>query len=359
MIDLKFSDLWGRWHHVTLSASEFTPEPDDVPGSASTARASACGASSRATWRSSPTSRTGVLDPFWDVPTLSFICSVVEADTKALYFRDPRVIAQRAEAYLRETRRRRREPLGPRVRVLRLRQAWRTTTASTWPPTGSTRPRPTGTAPRAGSATTCRCTAATTPSPRATSSRRLRTRIVTTLEAMGVPVKYHHHEVGGPGQCEIETPLMGLLAGGRRGADDQVRLEDGRAAVRPGGHLHAQAAVRRGRQRHALPPAHLQARRQPVLRPERLQPAQPDRAALHRRAAAPRARAAGAHQPVDQLVPPPGARLRGAGQLLLLHRQPLGRDPRARSTQPSPRPCAWSSGRPTPPATPTWRWPPC
>ena len=25
MIDLKFSDLWGRWHHVTLSASEFTP----------------------------------------------------------------------------------------------------------------------------------------------------------------------------------------------------------------------------------------------------------------------------------------------------------------------------------------------
>jgi glutamine synthetase len=29
---------------------------------------------------------------------------------------------------------------------------------------------------------------------------------------MGVPVKYHHHEVGAPGQCEIETPLMGLIA---------------------------------------------------------------------------------------------------------------------------------------------------
>ena len=25
MIDLKFTDLWGRWHHVTLSAEEFTP----------------------------------------------------------------------------------------------------------------------------------------------------------------------------------------------------------------------------------------------------------------------------------------------------------------------------------------------
>jgi glutamine synthetase len=31
---------------------------------------------------------------------------------------------------------------------------------------------------------------------------------------MGVPVKYHHHEVGGPGQSEIETPMMGLLQAG-------------------------------------------------------------------------------------------------------------------------------------------------
>jgi glutamine synthetase len=29
-----------------------------------------------------------------------------------------------------------------------------------------------------------------------------------------VPVKYHHHEVGGPGQSEIETPMMGLVEAG-------------------------------------------------------------------------------------------------------------------------------------------------
>jgi glutamine synthetase len=34
------------------------------------------------------------------------------------------------------------------------------------------------------------------------------------LQAMGVPIKYHHHEVGGPGQSEIETPMMGLLDAG-------------------------------------------------------------------------------------------------------------------------------------------------
>jgi glutamine synthetase len=35
--------------------------------------------------------------------------------------------------------------------------------------------------------------------------------MVKLLEKCGVPVKYHHHEVGGPGQCEIETPMMGML----------------------------------------------------------------------------------------------------------------------------------------------------
>ncbi|MEN6435517.1 MAG: glutamine synthetase, partial [Anaerolineaceae bacterium] len=25
MIDLKYCDLWGKWHHVTLSPAEFTP----------------------------------------------------------------------------------------------------------------------------------------------------------------------------------------------------------------------------------------------------------------------------------------------------------------------------------------------
>ena len=43
---------------------------------------------------------------------------------------------------------------------------------------------------------------------------KLRTEISSHLEKMGVPVKYHHHEVGGPGQCEIETPMMGLVAAG-------------------------------------------------------------------------------------------------------------------------------------------------
>jgi glutamine synthetase len=26
MVDLKFCDLWGRWHHLTIPASQFVPD---------------------------------------------------------------------------------------------------------------------------------------------------------------------------------------------------------------------------------------------------------------------------------------------------------------------------------------------
>jgi glutamine synthetase len=42
----------------------------------------------------------------------------------------------------------------------------------------------------------------------------MRSEMCLELEAMGVEVKYHHHEVGGPGQCEIETPLFGIQKAG-------------------------------------------------------------------------------------------------------------------------------------------------
>jgi glutamine synthetase len=50
-----------------------------------------------------PDLQTAYLDPFWELPTLSFICNTVEADTKQLFGRDPREIARRAEQFLHAT----------------------------------------------------------------------------------------------------------------------------------------------------------------------------------------------------------------------------------------------------------------
>ncbi|HMM34078.1 MAG TPA: glutamine synthetase, partial [Thermoanaerobaculia bacterium] len=38
-----------------------------------------------------------------------------------------------------------------------------------------------------------------------------RSRVCKLLSQMGVEVKYHHHEVGGPGQCEIEIPILPMM----------------------------------------------------------------------------------------------------------------------------------------------------
>jgi glutamine synthetase len=50
-----------------------------------------------------PDPKTAKLDPFIKVPTLSLICNIYDPITKEGYSRDPRFIAQKAEAYLKST----------------------------------------------------------------------------------------------------------------------------------------------------------------------------------------------------------------------------------------------------------------
>jgi glutamine synthetase len=154
---------------------------------------------------------TGFLDPFWEVPTLSFICSTLEADTKAIFPHDPRNVARRAEEYLRQTGIADRSLWGPEFEfyifdrmtfdvgmdrsgyVVECSQA-------DWGSGGSGHAAPLHGGYHA--------------IPPRDRLYNLRTEMTLHLQEMGVPVKYHHHEVGGPGQCEIETPLMGLVAAG-------------------------------------------------------------------------------------------------------------------------------------------------
>jgi len=99
MVDLKYCDLWGRWHHVTVPASQFTPAllEEGVGFDASSVGLKPLKAGDMVVV---PDLTTAFLDPFWEIPTLSFICSAKEADTRQDFARDPRNIARRAEAYL-------------------------------------------------------------------------------------------------------------------------------------------------------------------------------------------------------------------------------------------------------------------
>ena len=91
MIDLNFSDLHGRWHHVTVPAREFNAHlmRDGVGFDGSSVGLKSVKAGDRVLL---PDLTTAFRDPFWDAPTLSFICSAYEADTKLPFARDPRVL---------------------------------------------------------------------------------------------------------------------------------------------------------------------------------------------------------------------------------------------------------------------------
>ncbi len=212
MIDLKFSDLWGRWRHVSIPAHEFDEQlmRDGIGFDGSSVGLKSVKAGDMVLL---PDLSTAFGDPFWEAPTLSFIASAYEADTKKPFARDPRNIARRAEAFMRESGIADDSRWGPEYEFYVFdevafenevnRASYRVDSAEAdW------RSQQGGHGhliPRHGGYHAI---------PPKDQLYNLRSEMVMHLESMGVQVKYHHHEVGGPGQCEIETPMMSLLRAG-------------------------------------------------------------------------------------------------------------------------------------------------
>ena len=100
IVDIKFMDLPGLWQHCSFPAHEVTEESftDGFGFDGSSIRG----------WQSIhesdmlviPDAATACLDPFTAVPTLHLVGNIVDPMTRTKYHRDPRHIAQKAEAYL-------------------------------------------------------------------------------------------------------------------------------------------------------------------------------------------------------------------------------------------------------------------
>ena len=211
-IDLKYSDLWGSWHHITVPTGQFTSDLMDqgvgFDGSSVGLKSVKAG-----DMILQPDLNTGFLDPFWDQPTLSFLCTTLNADTHEIFTNDPRNIARQAEAYLKKTGIATESRWGPEFEfyvfdgvsfvnsILEAGYRFETQEAE-----GCSDTRHSGAyIPLHGGYHA---------SPPKDRYHNLRQEITRNLEQMGITVKYHHHEVGCAGQMEIETPLMGLVQAG-------------------------------------------------------------------------------------------------------------------------------------------------
>src|SRR6266446_4590276 len=103
ILDLRFTDLPGLQHHVSypidqLSESSFE-EGFGMDGSSIRGWA----AIHESDMLLIPDPNSYMLDPFTEVPTLVMVCDVVDPVTKQRYDRDPRYIAKKAEMYLSST----------------------------------------------------------------------------------------------------------------------------------------------------------------------------------------------------------------------------------------------------------------
>ena len=211
MVDLKFCDIWGRWHHVTLPAGRFTRPVLDrgvgFDGSAVGFKPVKAGDMLLV-----PDLGAAFVDPFCEAPTLSFICQTYEAgDTRELFPYDPRNIAHRAEAFLASGGVADRSVWGPEFEFYLFDgvQFENTVNAGSYrveSSEGAWHGRELGSGyhvPMHGGYHAV---------PPHDHLHDVRSAIALHLAGMGVEVKYHHHEVGGPGQCEIEIPLLPLVA---------------------------------------------------------------------------------------------------------------------------------------------------
>ncbi len=262
MVDLKFCDLWGRWHHVTVPAAQFTSElmAEGVGFDGSSVGFKSISAGDMV---AVPDLSTSAEDPFWDMPTLSFICSAKEADTRAIFPYDPRNIALRAEAYMRDTGIADASLWGPEFEFYVFnRMSYHNRINSAFYRVESEEAD--WNAQEMGCGYTIPRHGGYHAIPPQDHLYNLRARISQHLMNMGLDVKYHHHEVGGPVR-DRDANVAAAPGCGRVDAGE-VRIEDDgfqRGDVRD---LYAQTALWRSRFGDALPPTHLAQWHESVLR---------------------------------------------------------------------------------------------
>jgi glutamine synthetase len=101
-IDLKYAGLDGRWYHITFPARGLEEvlllgvpfDGSSIPGMRSVESGDMV---------LMPDISTAHIDPFFETPTLRFICSFCDAETREGVKKDPRSVALRAQEYLLST----------------------------------------------------------------------------------------------------------------------------------------------------------------------------------------------------------------------------------------------------------------
>ena len=100
IIDLKFTDVPGTLQHLSLPTIELTVENMQQGYGFDGSSIRGFKAIEESDMLLIPDPNTAYVDPFCQIPTLTFFCDVMDPLTRDFFTRDPRWIAQKAEVYL-------------------------------------------------------------------------------------------------------------------------------------------------------------------------------------------------------------------------------------------------------------------
>lgn len=205
MVDLRFIDLPGTWQHFTIPAHRLQEDlfEEGIPFDGSSIRGFQEIHESDMLLLLDPD--TAFLDPVAELPTLVISCDVYDPITKQPYNRDPRYVARKAEAYLKQTGIGDTAFFGPEAEFFifdNVRYASGTNesfyeidSSEGWWNSGDKTKQNFGgqILPKRGYF----------PVPPTDTLQTLRSLIVMALEEAGVEMEIHHHEVATAGQVEL------------------------------------------------------------------------------------------------------------------------------------------------------------
>lgn len=216
-VDFRFLDFIGAWQHFSVPVGEVTEEvfEDGLGFDGSSIRAWQPIHASDMLVIPDPT--TAKIDPFYKRKTLALICNIFDPITREAYSRDPRNIAQKAEAYMKSTGIADTAYFGPEPEFFifddirysseasdhsfyfldSIEGAWNTGTDEG--PNQGYKPTHKG---------------GYFPTPPIDKYEDIRADMSHTLGELGIIVERQHHEVATAGQCEIATRFASLVAQG-------------------------------------------------------------------------------------------------------------------------------------------------
>ncbi len=212
-VDIRFMDFPGIWQHFTVPMGELSEEVfDDGYG---------FDGSSIRGWQPIhasdmlviPDPKTVQIDPFFEVPTLVMIGNIVDPITREPYSRDPRYIAQKAEAYLKRTGLGDTAYFGPEAEFFMFDEVrYESSRNSAFYEVDSREAVwNTGRLESPNLGYKIRHKEGYVPVPPADQFQDVRTEMMLVLEELGIQIERQHHEVATAGQAEIDMRFKSLV----------------------------------------------------------------------------------------------------------------------------------------------------